>query len=112
MENCGICYEDKRNSKNNFKTLHNNHKVCFDCYKKLLNPKCPFCRADIKLYQKKEKVNNYKQNIYINTERIERKLKRNRRRNFKDYNEYLENRRRIKQNYKKARLQKFQNIQN
>jgi len=122
MFECLICY----NNKKKFKILHNNHKntdfindserinhkICFDCYKKLLNPTCPFCRTDIILYQKKEKINKYKENIYINTERIERKLKRKRRRDFKDYNEYLENRRRIKQNYKNERLQKFQNIQN
>ena len=43
----------------------------------------------------------------FNTDRIERKLKRNRRRNFESYEEYLQNKRKIKQRYKKAHLEKY-----
>jgi len=103
MPECLICYENKKS----FKNLHDNHKVCIECFKRLETPKCPFCRTEIKLFQKEEKVSKYTQNIYINTERIERRLKRNKRRNFENYDEYLDHRRKIKQRYKKAHLKKY-----
>jgi hypothetical protein len=103
MSKCLICYENKKK----FKILHDKHKVCIQCFKRLETPKCPFCRTEIILFEKEEKVNKYKQNIYINTERIERRLKRNKRRNFVNYDEYLDHRRKIKQRYKKAHLNKY-----
>jgi hypothetical protein len=100
MSKCDICYEIK----SSFETLHDNHRVCIDCYKRLQAPTCPFCRYPIKLYEKDELVNKYKQNDYINTQRIERRLKRNRRKNFESYDEYLQHRRKIKTRYKDAHL--------
>ena len=100
---CEICYEIK----SRFETLHDNHRLCVDCYKRLVKSSCPFCRTAIKLYQKPDLFNKYRQNVHINTERIERRLKRNRRKNFESYDEYLEHRRKIKTRYKTARLLKM-----
>ena len=100
MYECLICYE----SKSSFKNLHNNHRICMDCYKKLETNKCPFCRHPIQQFKKKEILpysNLYTHQIYINMSRIERRLKRNRRKDFKDYDDYLQHRRKIKQRYKK-----------
>jgi len=103
MPECLICYENKKS----IHILHDNHKLCKDCFKLLEKPICPFCRQPIKLFEKKQKVNKYKPQLNINTDRIERKLKRNRRRNFESYEEYLQNKRKIKQRYKKAHLEKY-----
>jgi hypothetical protein len=103
MPDCEICYQVS----SRFETLHDNHRVCVDCYKRLQAPTCPFCRAKIQLYIKPDLVNKYKQNDYINIQRIERRLKRNRRKNFESYDEYLQHRRKIKMRYKDARLEKF-----
>ena len=101
---CLICYQVS----SSFETLHDNHRVCVDCYKRLVKPSCPFCRSEIKLYQKPDLVNKYKQKEYfINTQRTERRLKRNRRRNFESYDEYLQHRRKIKTRYKEAHLKKY-----
>ena len=90
---CLICYEIK----SRFETLHDNHQVCVECYKRLEKPSCPFCRSPIKLYQKPDLFNKYRKNeYYINTQRVERRLKRNRRKNFENYDEYLQHRRKIK----------------
>ena len=102
LDECLICY----NNKKKFKILHDKHKVCIQCFKRLETPKCPFCRKEIKLFEE-EKVSKYTKQLYINTDRIERRLKRNKRRNFKDYDEYLQHRRKIKQRYKKAHLLKY-----
>jgi hypothetical protein len=103
MSKCDICYEIK----SSFETLHDNHRVCIDCYKRLQAPTCPFCRVSIKLYQKPVLLNKYRQNVNINTERIERRLKRNRRKNFESYDEYLQHRRKIRTRYKDAHLIKM-----
>ena len=104
MSECEICYEIK----SRFETLHDNHRVCVDCYKRLQVPTCPFCRASIRLYVKPDLVNKYKQKeYYINTQRLERRLKRNRRKNFENYDEYLQHRRKIKTRYKDAHLIKM-----
>ena len=103
MTQCEICFENKTS----FKTLHDNHQVCVDCFKRLQTPTCPFCRADIKLYQKPVLMNKYKQNVNINIQRIERRLKRNRRKDFLTYDEYLQHRCKIKQRYKDAHLTKY-----
>ena len=42
LEKCGICYEEKEF--NHFKILDCNHKVCKQCFPKIKNPLCPFCR--------------------------------------------------------------------
>ena len=103
MSDCFICLDNKKY----FQILHDNHRVCVDCYKRLQTPTCPFCRAPIKLHEVKV-INNYKQNDYnINTQRIERRLKRNRRKNFESYEEYLQHRRKIKIRYKNAHLKKY-----
>jgi len=102
-EECLICYEIK----SRFETLHDNHRLCVDCYKRLVKPACPFCRSPIQLYVKPDLFNKYRQNVHINTERIERRLKRNRRKNFESYDEYLQHRRKIKTRYKDARLLKM-----
>ena len=107
MAECLICYQ----LSSRFETLHDNHRVCVDCYKRLQAPTCPFCRSPIKLYQKPDLVNKYKQKeYYINIqrlERVERRLKRNRRKNFENYDEYLQHRRKIKTRYKDAHLLKI-----
>ena len=103
MPDCLICY----NNKKKFKILHDNHKVCIDCFKRLQKHLCPFCRKQIKLFEKEELKNKYTKQLYINTDRIERRLKRNRRKNFKEYDEYLQHRRKIKQRYKKAHILKY-----
>lgn len=102
MPECLICYEKKK-----LVILHDQHKICIDCYKRLEKPTCPFCRTDIKLFEKEELTNQYTKQLYINTSRIEQRLKRNRRRNFKDYDEYLEHKRKIKKRYKTAHLIKY-----
>jgi hypothetical protein len=102
-DECLICY----NNKKKFKILHDNHKVCIECFKKLNKPSCPFCRTEIKLFEE-DKVNKYTKHLYINTDRIERRrLKRNRRKNFINYDEYLDHRRKIKIRYKDAHLKKY-----
>lgn len=107
MPDCLICYENKKS----FKILHDKHKVCIECFKRLQKPLCPFCRTEIKLFEKEEqKVSKYIKELYINTDRIEQRLIRNRRKNFKDYDEYLEHRRKIKIRYKKAHLLKYTQI--
>ena len=104
MSECLICYQ----LSSRFETLHDNHRVCVDCYKRLQAPTCPFCRASIKLYQKPDLFNKYRKNDYIiNTQRLERRLKRNRRKNFENYDEYLQHRRKIKTRYKDAHLIKI-----
>jgi len=103
MPECLICYENKKS----FKNLHDKHKVCIQCFKRLETPKCPFCRTEIKLFEKEELKNKYTKQLYINTDRIEKRLKRNRRKNFINYDEYLDHRRKIKQRYKKAHLKKY-----
>ena len=52
-------------------------------------------------------MNKYKQNVNINIQRIERRLKRNRRKDFLTYDEYLQHRCKIKQRYKDAHLTKY-----
>ena len=42
LEKCGICYEEKEF--NHFKILDCNHKVCKQCFPRIKNPLCPFCR--------------------------------------------------------------------
>ena len=42
LEKCGICYEEK--NLNHFKILECNHKVCKQCFPRIKNPLCPFCR--------------------------------------------------------------------
>ena len=70
MSECLICYQ----LSSRFETLHDNHRVCVDCYKRLQAPTCPFCRASIKLYQKPDLFNKYRKNeYYINTQRVERR---------------------------------------
>ena len=101
-DECLICYNIKK-----LKILHDQHKICFDCFKKLQKPSCPFCRKEIKLFIKKELVNKYISENSINTDRIERRLKRNRRKNFLNYDEYLDHKRKIKIRYKDAHLKKY-----
>lgn len=42
MEECFICYEDNIN---NWKILSCCHKMCYNCYIKLITNKCPYCRC-------------------------------------------------------------------
>ena len=58
MEECAICLEINKkiillphveNSNNNIQQ----HKMCQNCYKNLINDNCPFCRCKIILYNKK-----------------------------------------------------------
>jgi len=41
MEECGICYEKKINI-----DMQCGHLICTDCYKRVYNTQCPFCRYD------------------------------------------------------------------
>ena len=52
-------------------------------------------------------MNKYISENSINTDRIERRLKRNRRKNFLNYDEYLDHKRKIKIRYKDAHLKKY-----
>jgi hypothetical protein len=107
MKKCYICLQDNKS----FKILDCGHKLCLDCYNKIIEikPCCPFCRADIKI-----EVNIKKYNISytlpkINMDRILRKCNRNRRRNL-TIDEYVERRvllkKRFYYNYKHERYSK------
>ena len=79
---CPVCLEHKK--KKQIKILECNHKVCKECYNKMLNHKihtCPMCR-----YNFKSDINN----IYYKI--------RKRRRNL-TYEEYVERRQKIKDRY-------------
>ena len=54
---CTICYEIKKESQ--FKILDCKHKLCKDCYNKLRENTCPYCRREIKGKKKYNKcINN------------------------------------------------------
>ena len=95
MNNCYICYEDKRQ----FKQLDCSHELCYDCYYKINNT-CPFCRSSFIriLTNKTEKI---KKLPYINIDNVKYKI-RNRRSNI-PYHEFLLIRRKRKINYKSNR---------
>ena len=42
MTECNICYEDEKLNID----LHCGHCVCKDCYRRLVNSPCPFCRTE------------------------------------------------------------------
>ena len=59
--NCKICLEDKNTT---FILEHINptgdvseHQMCEDCYKIMINNKCPFCRCEIILPNPKPTIN-------------------------------------------------------
>ena len=49
--NCSICLE---NDKTKFKVLDCCHKLCTDCYDKLVKNTCPFCRTIISGKEEKD----------------------------------------------------------
>jgi hypothetical protein len=54
---CNICYEHKKGHQ--IKTLECMHSLCKECYNKLRNNTCPFCRREIKGKKKyNECINN------------------------------------------------------
>lgn len=68
---CEICYEN--NSK--LIELICKHKLCHNCYLKLVKPLCPFCRTEFKYSNKDDKLriqlglhNNQSNNDYIEIE--------------------------------------------
>ena len=94
--NCNICFDEKK-----MHVLHDKHICCIDCFKQLINDKCPFCRTKFKMYEIPDRVNKYQnKECIINLGRYERRLSRNRRKNFLDYDEYLLHKRKIKARYK------------
>lgn len=112
---CNICYDNIKII--NFKTLECNHKLCYDCYYKLLSNKCPFCRHIIC-----DKANpsyipdNFQSipNIFIPVDeyithqpfsRVRSNMHRNRRRNL-SFDEVLERRAIIKKRCKKKWMRK------
>ena len=117
---CHICYEQK--SCDQFKTLVCNHKLCYGCYKKLLQNTCPFCRHIITLPNPSNTNNNYSSvpfptrsfsvnnnpDVYMIPEpysRARRNMNRNRRRNL-SFDEVLQRRRRIKNKCKRKWMRK------
>ena len=118
---CHICYEHKTCEK--FKTLVCNHKLCYGCYKKLLQNKCPFCRHIITL-PNPSKTKNFSSSsvpfsvprfsvdnnpdVYLNppsTSRMNRNRQRNRRRNL-SFDDVLLQRKRIKNKCKRKWMRK------
>tara|TARA_B110000902_G_C14216627_1_gene553455 strand:- start:770 stop:1177 length:408 start_codon:yes stop_codon:yes gene_type:complete len=117
---CHICYEHK--SCNKFKTLVCNHKLCYCCFKKLLQNTCPFCRHLITLPNPSGTKNvsyhsipisnqnllDTTSDIYIRADpysRIRRNMTRNRRRNL-SFDDVLKKRRRIKNKCKRKWMRK------
>jgi len=47
MEECGVCYEEKR-----LKHLPCSHSLCNECYSKLLSDHCPYCRRRFRISDK------------------------------------------------------------
>ena len=104
---CNICFENKKL----IKVLECNHELCFDCYKLLINPSCPFCRHDIKLISSENipnmSINNFDFTNFqsfqsfddINFRRVRRNMHRNRRRNL-SFDEVLDRRNQIKKKCK------------
>ena len=119
---CYICYE--HNSDKIFKTLVCNHSLCNDCYKKLIQSKCPFCRHPIEIPNPSvytapdipfsiEDINS-SQNINFQNiaddyqqpfSRVRRNMNRRRRRNL-SFDEVLERRKRIKKRCKRKWMRK------
>lgn len=97
MKNCFICSEDKKS----FKILECSHKLCIDCYNKIINIncKCPFCRTEIKINITVKKYNISYQLPKINMTRILRKCNRKKRANL-TIDEYMERRLLLKKKYK------------
>lgn len=98
MKECLICYDQKKS----FKYLSCKHGLCNDCYNKIDN-KCPFCRSTFNKIIIIKNISQKNNKIIIDDERlkkIQRKLVRNRRKNFSSENEYLEHRYYIKKKYK------------
>ena len=118
---CHICYDNK--SCDQFKTLVCNHKLCYGCYKKLLQNTCPFCRHIITL-PNPSNTNNLNYNsvptssqsfsvdndpdVYMRHNafsRINRNNRRNQRRNL-SYDQVLLKRSRIKNKCKRKWMRK------
>lgn len=113
---CYICYEHK--SDKIFKTLVCNHSLCNDCYKKLIQNKCPFCRHPIEIPNPSvytapdipfsiEDINSFP-NISehpVPYSRVRRNMNRRRRRNL-SFDEVLERRKRIKKRCKRKWMRK------
>ena len=64
---CHICYEQK--SCDQFKTLVCNHKLCYGCYKKLLQNTCPFCRHIITL-PNPSNTNNFNYLVFLTLNKV------------------------------------------
>tara|TARA_B100000767_G_C19764429_1_gene536782 strand:+ start:349 stop:753 length:405 start_codon:yes stop_codon:yes gene_type:complete len=114
---CHICYEHKTDKL--FKTLVCNHKLCFNCYNKLIQSTCPFCRHPIEIPNPSVYIapdipfsieDTYiTQDNYTNNHqpfsRVRRNMKRRRRRNL-SFDEVLKKRRRIKKRCKQKWMRK------
>jgi hypothetical protein len=96
MKTCYICLQNKKS----FKILDCGHKLCLDCYNKIIEikPSCPFCRSDIKIEVNIKKYNISYKLPKINMDRILRKCDRNRRRNL-TIEEYMERRILLKKSF-------------
>ena len=111
---CHICYEHKNPDK--LKKLVCNHELCNDCYKKLKQNTCPFCRHVITPYNPPSNHyhfsnNNFQEESQIDSDipvpysRVRRNMTRNRRRNL-SFDEVLKRRRRIKKRCKRKWMRK------
>jgi len=55
MEDCNICYDKKKD----FFVPSCDHKMCLDCYNKLIRNDCPYCRKKYTYQELQQKQNIY-----------------------------------------------------
>ncbi len=98
---CPICYTTEEEKK----VFKCNHSTCITCYNKLVENNintCPVCRAEIYKKKNNEKVMEMDTEILIIIE-VTEVLSRNRRRNFKTYEEKMKHRQRVRARMKRER---------
>ena len=107
---CNICYEYKKD--NQMHNLECKHSLCKECYHKLRNNTCPFCRRLIKGKKKyNECVNNIIQTLSHPNISIEEKIN-----NFnseditKIFSSKIKNKNRITKINKKYKKKKYKSL--
>jgi hypothetical protein len=88
---CEICYSTKND--NNFVKLPCNHSLCNECFPKLINGKCPFCRHQFsntneRYYNEMDEEFDLEIDIIYYSEDEDQLTSRQRRRRRRDYNTY------------------------